>query len=898
MRRKIMTKRMMALVMALLVGITTMPTPVYATENHATTDYATGYRRIQEEVPVSASDSVQGKARVSRSASYPEYYDSRGTLPTARNQGSYDTCWAFAAMACAEANAIKKGYVTAQNADFSEYQLAYFSYNHRTDPLGNTEGDSSVPVGNTFAGNGNNAKVVAWSMLSWSGVAEEAYMPYAGLNTSAIYDASYAYDNNSIHLQNVYYVDSYDNNKMKECITNFGAVQLSYMNYKDYYSDDKQSYCHSGIKAGGDYVGNGHLVTVVGWDDNYAKEKFVNQPQTNGAWLVRNSWGKDWGDNGYFWISYEDPSFDALSVALDFELADNYDYNYQYDGTGYSGGYKFTEGNNGVGVSQVFEVAGSAIQTIEAIGIGLRSCSVDCQIEIFVKDGKMSNPIDGDRAESVTTWRSPDYAGYFTVPLAKAVEVRPGQSYSVVITMHGTLGEGKISVCNDKSSSLDWIQFYSVAEEGQSYYCDASTLTWTDMCSLDSSACLRIKAYANKVQAPCNHENTRQVVIPANANTCKDGMIQIRCADVSCNYLLHSSTISYPAKVKLGISSYYYDGASKQPSLTVYDKNGKLISANDYTVTYPTPSSEPGAYTLTVNFKGNYAGKLTAGYRISLEKTKNIQTVSRSANAITLRWNAVSGATAYDIYYYHISKKQWVKVATVKNMTSYTHKGLSSGTSYQYRIRAVRNGQTYGAYSDTYIASTNPAQVKDVKRSGGSVSKNTLSWSLVKGANGYQIYRYDTESNSYKRIKTITNGKTNTYTNSGLKTTANYKYKIRAYRILNDGSKIYGKYSATLYTATNPAQVQNLKVKKKGSSYITLKWSKVKNASGYRIYRYNKSKKKYELIKTITKGSTVTYKNKKLSSNQSYYYKVRAYRENNGNKVYGNYSNTLKAKTR
>ena len=59
-----------------------------------------------------------------------------------------------------------------------------------------------------------------------------------------------------------------------------------------------------------------HAVTIVGWDDNYPKENFIKSnilcsdgtytmPKNNGAYLAVNSWGTEWGNNGYFWISYE-----------------------------------------------------------------------------------------------------------------------------------------------------------------------------------------------------------------------------------------------------------------------------------------------------------------------------------------------------------------------------------------------------------------------------------------------------------------------------------------------------------------------------------------------------------------------------------------------------------------
>ena len=53
-----------------------------------------------------------------------------------------------------------------------------------------------------------------------------------------------------------------------------------------------------------------HAISIVGWDDNYPKEKFKdengNHPSKNGAYIALNSWGEEFSENGYFYISYED----------------------------------------------------------------------------------------------------------------------------------------------------------------------------------------------------------------------------------------------------------------------------------------------------------------------------------------------------------------------------------------------------------------------------------------------------------------------------------------------------------------------------------------------------------------------------------------------------------------
>lgn len=57
-----------------------------------------------------------------------------------------------------------------------------------------------------------------------------------------------------------------------------------------------------------------HEITIVGWDDNYSKDNFSVTPPGNGAFLVKNSWDVDWGDSGYFYISYYDKSLSEPTV--------------------------------------------------------------------------------------------------------------------------------------------------------------------------------------------------------------------------------------------------------------------------------------------------------------------------------------------------------------------------------------------------------------------------------------------------------------------------------------------------------------------------------------------------------------------------------------------------------
>ena len=81
----------------------------------------------------------------------------------------------------------------------------------------------------------------------------------------------------------------------------------------------------------------------------------------------------------------------------------------------------------------------------------------------------------------------------------------------------------------------------------------------------------------------------------------------------------------------------------------------------------------------------------------------------------------------------------------------------------------------------------------------------------------------------------------------------------------------------------------NIKVTASKKASVSIKWSKVSNASGYEIWRANSAKGNYSKIKTIKTKNTTSYANKKLSAGH-YYYKVRAYKAVNGKTIYSNFS--------
>ena len=52
-------------------------------------------------------------------------------------------------------------------------------------------------------------------------------------------------------------------------------------------------------------IEGGHAVAVVGYDDSIKINNTYGQKETTGALLIRNSWGKGWGEEGYGWLPYD-----------------------------------------------------------------------------------------------------------------------------------------------------------------------------------------------------------------------------------------------------------------------------------------------------------------------------------------------------------------------------------------------------------------------------------------------------------------------------------------------------------------------------------------------------------------------------------------------------------------
>ncbi len=171
-----------------------------------------------------------------------------------------------------------------------------------------------------------------------------------------------------------------------------------------------------------------------------------------------------------------------------------------------------------------------------------------------------------------------------------------------------------------------------------------------------------------------------------------------------------------------------------------------------------------------------------------------------------------------------------------------------------------------------------------------------ISWGKVANATGYQIYRYNSKTSQFEKIKDITSGDITSYTNTGL---GGYEYKYRVKAVVTSYNKtVYSPLSVTKTARPKPNQVTGLKQSNCTSTSISLNWTKQSGVSGYQVVKCSSANGTYTTVKTQT-SNTASYTSNNCKSGTSYYYKVRAYKTNgNGAKIYGDYSAPVKMTTK
>jgi len=393
------------------------------------------------------------------------------------------TCAVFAVAASAESNLMRQGVAAP---DLSEFHLYNAVYN-----------DDSVYTPTPYK-QGMSFLMVAQALSKGYGAQTEKEFPFPKTGVQMSMDAV---DSSAYHLRAAYHLpDPHDSRGelspgnmavIKNMIAGQGAVAAAF--YRDG-CDETYTNCYSPASSEADSMH--HAVALVGWDDAYPATKFAgSQPPGDGAWLAKNSWGTDLGQDGYLWISYDDPTLGDLWSFQMAQNASDYDQAYFLDDVTLR---QYSRIGGGYSAAEVFTNSGDHAQSLNRVSITTNDPALDYTVSVYqgpFPNGPTSGTalVVGDGGATTATGRF-DFAGVQSVPL-KPVTVAAGAPFAVVVQLQATTPGAAVQVLREyRVSPKDHL----TSAPGQSYLMGSDGV-WTDLKTASGSGPwgdLSIKAYA------------------------------------------------------------------------------------------------------------------------------------------------------------------------------------------------------------------------------------------------------------------------------------------------------------------------------------------------------------------------------------------------------------------
>lgn len=383
----------------------------------------------------------------------PESYDLRDEdgVTIVQDRGDCESGWAFSTYGSMESILLR---LEEKTYDFSEQHMK------------NTHGFDF-----THCGGGNSAMSIAY-LTRWQGPVYESDNPY-DINV----------DNSSDTLEHQKIITSVlkftGKVAIKDALVQYGALYTALHWKKELFNESENTYVYLGAE------GENSSTCIVGWDNS----KVVTGATANGAWLMKNSKGTSWGDNGYFWVSFEDVHASKIADAfIGVVSPDTYSHVYSYCPLGLTTSFGYSKEE--CWGANVF----TAVNDDSLCAVGLYALASNTEYEINIYDDFINNAFENKLGSTSGTLLN---AGYHTISLTKKIKLTNNDNFCVVVKFVTPSSNSPLALEHPLSNYSS----KATSQKGQSFISSTGSF-WTDVTSVQVNSNVCISALTSSNFAP------------------------------------------------------------------------------------------------------------------------------------------------------------------------------------------------------------------------------------------------------------------------------------------------------------------------------------------------------------------------------------------------------------
>lgn len=678
--------------------------------------------------PVGQSYATNPKSKLKKAAQLPTRY---GSMEKAvRDQNPFGTCWAFAGTGTME-YAVDKN--TGEDNDYSE--------EHMIQRL-SKKGDTGYQI--TSKDTGGNEYMYSGYFTSGYGPVSDHFFPYDTEKSTLQIIPSILNTKGSYRATDVQFFKTTDDkngalnsetvNTVKQAIYDNGSATCGITWDSSMIQDDKVSYYNSDDSARNN---SNHEVLIVGWNDDYSADHFEGVTK-KGAWLVRNSWGSGIGDNGYFWVSYQDKSLIPSCTIRSYEEVSKDDTIYNLDESGALYPQVTYDGTSKVGFINSFSLK----KREKLKEVTFYEAETGAKYQLFYIPVKDDGSLDMDHKQAITEKKTLDFPGYHTEQITEDINVKKAAIMVMIDSNEDEAGFGAEGSISDGRKKL----YIPTLEKGQSYIyangelddlydmgadfgnwsiklvtekadtafyvkdhknsTDLGSFKWTgysvkpsigDIISEDDNTVLK-----EGTDYKITYENN---INPGIASMKIIGINDYQGCELNFTYTIYKAEPTKTKKQKIttasNLKNIVYNGKNITRKVIVRSGSKILTEGKDYKITYSN-NKNCGIATMKIIGIGNYQETITKTFKI-LPKKASLKKIKSSKKTATIYIRKSPGRiTGYQIRY---SYKKNFKASkyNVSKKTTYKIKGLKRKKQVYVKIQAykqVGKSKIYGSWSN------------------------------------------------------------------------------------------------------------------------------------------------------------------------------------------------------